>query len=90
MLHRIIGAASVIGSDKRQLTLLPDSLLYSGGNIMAQDRITLPSGGAGLTRFSDVTSSKIEFSPGGVIVLTLIVMLIIVILHSFGKGWFGL
>ncbi|MBI4449275.1 preprotein translocase subunit Sec61beta [Candidatus Woesearchaeota archaeon] len=57
---------------------------------MAQDRITLPSGGAGLTRFSDVTSSKIEFSPGGVIVLTLIVMLIIVILHSFGKGWFGL
>lgn len=57
---------------------------------MAQDKISLPSGTAGLTRFSEVSSSKMEFSPGGVIVLTLIVMLIIIVLHSFGKGWFGL
>ncbi|MEK6874988.1 MAG: preprotein translocase subunit Sec61beta [Nanoarchaeota archaeon] len=57
---------------------------------MAQDRITLPSSTAGLTRFNEASLSKIEFSPGGVIVLTLIIVLIIVILHSFGNAWFGL
>ncbi len=57
---------------------------------MAQDRVTIPSGTAGLTRYFEASTSKIEFSPGGVIILSLIVMLVIVLLHSFGNSWLGL
>ena len=55
---------------------------------MAQDnRIRLPSGQGGLTRYFDEYKSKIEFSPGAVIVLTIVIMLIVLLLHYFGQNW---
>ena len=52
---------------------------------MAQDnRIRLPSGQGGLTRYFDEYKSKIEFSPGAVIILSIVVMLIVILLHYFG------
>lgn len=52
---------------------------------MAQDnRIRLPSGQGGLTRYFDEFKSRIEFSPGAVIVLCVIIVIIIICLHYFG------
>ena len=51
---------------------------------MADDKIRLPSGQGGLTRFFDDYKSKIEISPGVVIILCLAVMIIIILLHYFG------
>ena len=56
---------------------------------MAKDnKIRMPSGQGGLTRYFDEYKSKIEITPGSVIVLSLIVMVIVIILHFFGGGWF--
>ncbi|HIG93568.1 TPA: preprotein translocase subunit Sec61beta [Candidatus Woesearchaeota archaeon] len=56
---------------------------------MAEDnKIRLPSGQGGLTRYFDESSSKIEFSPGAVIVLSVVVMVIIILLHQFGGRFF--
>ena len=52
---------------------------------MAKDnRIRLPSGQGGLTRFSEETKSKIQISPTTVIVLCLVIMILVILLHSFG------
>ena len=57
---------------------------------MARDnKIRMPSGQGGLTRYFDEYKSRIEFSPGAVIVLCIIVMIIIILLHYFGGIWFG-
>ena len=57
---------------------------------MARDnKIRMPSGQGGLTRYFDESSSKIEFSPGVVVVLSIFVMVIVIILHYFGSGWFN-
>ena len=51
------------------------------------DKIRMPSGQGGLTRYFDEYKSKIEFSPRTVIVMTIVVMIIIIVLHYFGDGW---
>ncbi|HLD00471.1 MAG TPA: preprotein translocase subunit Sec61beta [Candidatus Nanoarchaeia archaeon] len=52
---------------------------------MAQDnKIRMPSGQGGLTRYFDEYSSKIEMSPGAVIVLAIIILIIVILLHYFG------
>ena len=57
---------------------------------MARDnKIRMPSGQGGLTRYFDEYRSKIEFSPNAIIVMCIIVMIIIILLHSFGGAWFG-
>ena len=54
---------------------------------MAQDnRIRMPSGQGGLTRYFDEYKSKVEISPGAVIVLSIVVMIVIILLHYFGGG----
>ncbi|MBW2963145.1 preprotein translocase subunit Sec61beta [Candidatus Woesearchaeota archaeon] len=50
------------------------------------DRIRMPSGIGGITRYFDEYRSKFEFSPGVVIVLCVIVMVIVIVLHFLGKG----
>ena len=50
------------------------------------DQIRIPSGQGGLTRYFDEYSSKVEFSPGAVIVMTIIVMVLIILLHYFGDA----
>ncbi len=52
---------------------------------MAKDnKIRMPSGQGGLTRYFDEYRSKIEFSPAAVIVLAIVVMIIVILMHYFG------
>ncbi len=53
---------------------------------MAKDRINMPMGGAGLTRYFDDYKSKIEFKPGHIIFLAVIVVLLVLMLHAFGES----
>jgi preprotein translocase subunit Sec61beta len=56
---------------------------------MAKDnKIRMPSGQGGLTRYFDEYKSKIEITPGSVIVLSLVIMVIVIVLHFFGGRWF--
>jgi preprotein translocase subunit Sec61beta len=57
---------------------------------MARDnKIRMPSGQGGLTRYFDEYKSKIDFSPKAVIVLCIAIMLIVILLHHFGGKWFN-
>jgi len=57
---------------------------------MAQDKITMPTSTAGITRYFEDYKSKVTLKPGHVIVITLFVMVIIVLLHMYGKQWLGI
>jgi len=58
---------------------------------MARDnKIQMPSSGAGLTRYFDDYKSKIELKPGHVIILIAVVIVIEVILHLEGMSLLGL
>lgn len=57
---------------------------------MAKDKISMPSSTAGITRYFDDYKSKIEFKPGHIIILTILVIVIILVLHMYGQGWLGL
>lgn len=49
---------------------------------MSQDnKIRLPSGQGGLTRYFDEYKSKIVFSPGLVVIFTLLIMVAVILLH---------
>ncbi|NQV91740.1 preprotein translocase subunit Sec61beta [Candidatus Woesearchaeota archaeon] len=57
---------------------------------MARDnKVNMPSGQGGLTRYFDEYSSKIEISPTAVIILAVVIMALIIILHQVGGGFFG-
>ena len=47
-------------------------------------KIRLPSGQGGLTRYFDEYKTKVQLSPGGVVILCLIIIGIIIFLHYFG------
>jgi len=53
------------------------------------DKIRMPSGQGGLTRYFDEFKSKVEFSPTAVIVICVVVMIIILLLHYFGGQFFS-
>ena len=55
---------------------------------MAKDRISMPSGQGGLMRYFEGFVSKVEFSPGGVIILAIVIMVIVILLHYFGGNMF--
>lgn len=57
---------------------------------MARDRIQMPSGMGGLVRYFDDYKSKIEFKPGHIIVLAVVIMLITILLHAYGYSLLGL
>ncbi len=57
---------------------------------MAQDRVHMPSSMGGLVRYFDEYHSKIEFKPGVVIILCMIVMIIVILLHMYGNGLLGI
>ena len=57
---------------------------------MAQDKISMPSSMAGLTRYFDDYKSKIELKPEHVIALIVVVILIEIVLNWQGYAWFGL
>jgi preprotein translocase subunit Sec61beta len=56
---------------------------------MADNKIQMPSGMGGLIRYSDKATSKIQFKPGLVIVFIILIIIIEVLLHTYGNGWFG-
>ena len=49
-----------------------------------QDKIQMPSSGAGITRYFDDYKSKIEFKPEHVVIMVIIVVIIVVVLHLTG------
>ena len=50
---------------------------------MAKDnKINMPSGIGGLVRYFDEYKSKIEFKPGFIIIMVIIVILIMTVLHT--------
>ena len=57
---------------------------------MANDKISMPSGMGGLVRYFDEYKSKIEFKPGHIIILCVLVMVIMVILYTYGNRWLGI
>jgi len=58
---------------------------------MAKDnKINMPSGMGGLMRYFDEYKSKIEMSPGQVIILAIAVIIIMIVLYTFGNGFLGL
>ena len=55
-----------------------------------QNKITLPSGMGGLTRYFDDYTSNVELKPGHVVILSIVVIVLIIILHIQGNSWLGL
>jgi preprotein translocase subunit Sec61beta len=57
---------------------------------MSQDKISMPSGMGGLVRYFDEYKSKIEFKPGHIIVLCIVVIVVMFFLYTFGKSMLGI
>lgn len=57
---------------------------------MSKDQIRMPSGMGGLVRYFDEYKSKIEFKPGHIVLLCIIVIIIMILLYSFGNSWLGI
>jgi preprotein translocase subunit Sec61beta len=49
----------------------------------------LPSSGGGLIRYFDDYKSKIEVTPGIVVIASIIVIALVLILQAYGQRWFG-
>ena len=54
-----------------------------------RDKINMPMSGAGLTRYFDDYKSKIEFKPGHIVFLAIIVIVLVILLHSMGNRLLG-
>lgn len=57
---------------------------------MAQDKISMPSGMGGLVRYFDEYQSKIKFKPGHIVILSVIVVIIMLFLYSYGNRLLGI
>ena len=53
---------------------------------MADERIRMPSSGGGLVRYFEDYKSKVEFKPSVVLIMIVVVILIGIIIHTYGKG----
>ena len=53
------------------------------------DKVQMPSGMGGLTRYFDEYKSKIQFKPGHIVVLCIVVIIIILLLHAYGGALLG-
>jgi preprotein translocase subunit Sec61beta len=51
-----------------------------------QDKIQMPSSGAGIMRYFDDYKSKIEFKPEHVVILTILIIIIVIVLHLTGSA----
>ena len=54
------------------------------------NKITMPSGMGGLTRFSDEYKSKVSVKPGHVIIICAVVVILLIILHLQGAALLGI
>ncbi len=57
---------------------------------MTKDRIRMPTGMGGLVRYFDEYKSKIEFKPGHIIILCIIVIIMMLFLYTYGNKLFAL
>ena len=57
---------------------------------MADNRISMPQGMGGLVRYFDEYQSKIKFKPGHVIILSIVVIVIMLVLYSYGGRIMGI
>jgi preprotein translocase subunit Sec61beta len=57
---------------------------------MSNERLTMPSSGAGIVRYFEETKSKIQFKPGLVIAVAVIVMVLEILLYIYGNTLLGL
>ena len=57
---------------------------------MSDKKVHMPTSTAGLTRYFEDYRSKIEFKPGHVIILAVIIMIITIVLHIYGSALLGL
>ncbi|NQU79199.1 preprotein translocase subunit Sec61beta [Candidatus Woesearchaeota archaeon] len=55
-----------------------------------QNKVNIPSGMGGLTRYFEDYKSNVELKPGHVIVMAAVVMLIVIFLHLQGYSLLGL
>ncbi len=55
-----------------------------------QNKVNLPSGMGGLTRYFDDYTSNVELKPGHVVILSAIVMILVIFLHIQGYALLGL
>lgn len=76
--HNICSLAfSTFSSNMRKTFKNPSPFLL----LMAQDKISMPSSGAGITRYFDDFKSKVEIQPQHVIIMVIVVIAIIIFLQ---------
>jgi preprotein translocase subunit Sec61beta len=54
------------------------------------NKVSMPSGMSGLTRYFDEYKSKIKIKPGHIIVMVVVVMAIMIFLYSYGNILLGI
>ena len=54
------------------------------------EKITMPSSGGGLVRYFDEFKSKFRFKPGSIVILAVAIIIIMIILHTYGKSFLGI
>jgi preprotein translocase subunit Sec61beta len=57
---------------------------------MSNDKVQMPSSGAGLTRYFSEYHSKIEMKPQHVVVMIILIILVEILLNWQGYAWFGI
>jgi preprotein translocase subunit Sec61beta len=58
---------------------------------MSRDnKVSMPSSTAGITRYFDDYKSKIEFKPGHIIILICVIIILEIVLKVYGASFFGL
>jgi preprotein translocase subunit Sec61beta len=54
------------------------------------NKVGLPSSGAGITRYFDEFKSKIQIKPISVVIILIFLALLILFLHQFGYSFLGI
>ena len=57
---------------------------------MAKNNISMPSGMGGLVRYFDEYKSSFSFSPGAVLIIAVLIMVVEIVLHTMGNSWLGI
>jgi len=68
----------------------PAFLFFKKKNKMGKDKISMPSGMGGLVRYFDEYKSSIEFKPGHIVILCIIVIIIMIFLYTYGNALLGI
>lgn len=53
------------------------------------NKIMMPSSMGGLVRYFDEYKSKIQISPGVVVVACVVMIVLVLLLQVYGRRWFG-